>query len=175
MGAGPLFLYCRANPKGENILKKNIALSVRELIEPLVLSLGYVIWDVEYAKEGADWNLTVTIDNNDGIFIEDCEKVHRAIDPLLDEADLIEGAYRLNVSSPGIERELRTDFHIVSCIGDRVQVKLFAALAGKKTYTGVLTSYENGVMTLTGDDNSETKIDRTAASRIMTVFDWDSI
>ncbi len=156
-------------------MKKNIAHSVRELIEPLVLSLGYVIWDVEYAKEGADWNLTVTIDNNEGINIEDCEKVHRAIDPLLDEADLIENAYRLNVSSPGIERELRTDFHLVSCVGDRVEIKLFAALDGKKTYVGELIAYEDGILTVREDSGNDVKIERAAASKIMTVFDWDSI
>ena len=156
-------------------MKKNIAQSVRELIEPCVLDLGYVIWDVEYAKEGADWNLTITIDNNEGITIEDCETVHRAIDPLLDEADLIEGAYRLNVSSPGIERELRTDFHLVSCVGDRVEIRLFAALNGKKTYVGELTAYESGVLTLREDSGSEVAIERSAASKIMTLFDWDSI
>ncbi len=153
-------------------MKKNIATTVRELIEPTVLALGYVVWDVEYAKEGADWNLTVTIDNNDGITIEDCEKVHRAIDPILDEHDPIEGSYRLNVSSPGIERELRTDFHIESCIGDTVEVRLFAPLAGKKVYVGTLTDYDGGVLTLDTDSGS-IKIDRSAASRIETKFLWN--
>ena len=97
-------------------MKKNIAQTVHELLEETVLDLGYVIWDVTFEKVGAEPNLTVTIDNNEGITIEDCERVHRAIDVILDEHDVIEDAYRLNVSSPGIERELRTDFHITSCI-----------------------------------------------------------
>ena len=153
-------------------MKKNVATTVKELISDTVLSLGCVVWDVEYQKIGADWNLTVTIDNNEGITIEDCEAVHRAIDPLLDEADPIEGAYRLNVSSPGIERELKNDFHIESCIGDKVEVRLFAPLDGKKSYTGILTAYEDGVLTITSD-GGDIQIPRVAASRIETRFDWN--
>lgn len=153
-------------------MKKNIATTVKELISDTVLSLGCVVWDVEYQKIGADWNLTVTIDNNEGITIEDCEAVHRAIDPLLDEADPIEGAYRLNVSSPGIERELKNDFHIESCIGDKVEVRLFAPLDGKKSYTGILTAYEGGILTVAAD-GGDVQIPRTAASRIETRFDWN--
>lgn len=153
-------------------MKKNIASTVKELITPTVETLGYVVWDVEYAKEGADWHLTVTIDNNDGITIEDCETVHRAIDPLLDEADPIEGAYHLNVSSPGIERELRNDFHITSCIGDVIEVKLFAPIDGSRTHTGTLLSYADGVMTI-DENGKEVTIERSAASRIETKFFFD--
>lgn len=91
------------------------ASAVRELIEPTVTELGYDIWDVEYVKEGADMHLRITIDSEDGIDIDDCEKVHRAIDPLIDEADPIEESYLLEVSSPGIERRLRTPEHF-SCM-----------------------------------------------------------
>ena len=73
--------------------KKNIAASVRELIEPTVTSLGYMLWDVEYVKEGADMILRITIDSPEGIGIEDCEKVSRAIDPIIDEADQIGRAH----------------------------------------------------------------------------------
>ena len=101
------------------------ASAVRELIEPTVTELGYDIWDVEYVKEGADMHLRITIDSEDGIDIDDCEKVHRAIDPLIDEADPIEESYLLEVSSPGIERRLRTPEHFLACIGETVNLKLF--------------------------------------------------
>ena len=164
--------YVASKQKKENVLKKNIATTVKELISDTVLSLGCVVWDVEYQKIGSDWNLTVTIDNNDGITIEDCEAVHRAIDPILDEADPIEGAYRLTVSSPGIERELKNDFHIESCIGDKVEVRLFAPLNGKKSYIGILTAYENNELTVACEDG-EIRILRSAASRIETRYDWN--
>ena len=71
-------------------MKKNIRETVRELISATVTELGYDIWDITYAKIGADYHLEITIDKEDGIGIEDCEKVHRAIDPILDEKDPIE-------------------------------------------------------------------------------------
>ena len=107
-------------------MKKGIKETVREAIEPTVAELGYKIWDVTYSKIGADYHLEITIDSEAGIYIEDCEKVHRAIDPILDEIDPIEGFYYLDVSSPGLERELRTDEHIAASIGQRVEAKLFA-------------------------------------------------
>ena len=108
--------------------KQNIAEAVAALLEGTVVGLGYRLWDVEYGKEGADYHLTVTIDSDAGITIDDCERVHRAIDPLLDEADPIETAYDLEVSSPGIERELRTPAHIDACVGEEVELRLFAPL-----------------------------------------------
>ena len=123
-------------------MKKSIKDTVREAIEPTVNSLGYRIWDVLYSKIGADYHLEITIDSDGGINIEDCEKVHRAIDPILDECDPIEGFYYLEVSSPGIERELRTDEHISSSVGCKVEAKLFSAVEGRKSYIGTLISYD---------------------------------
>mgnify|MGYP002512355160 CR=1 FL=1 len=94
----------------------NIAETVRTLAEPIAESLGYFLWDVEYVKEGARRILRLTIDteSEEGITIDDCEKMHRAIDPLLDEADPIDEAYHLEVSSPGIERELKEDYKMAA-------------------------------------------------------------
>lgn len=85
---------------------------VREAIAPTVEEMGYSIWDVTYSKIGSDYHLEITIDSEEGINIEDCERVHRAIDPILDEKDPIEGFYYLEVSSPGVERELRLEEHL---------------------------------------------------------------
>ena len=124
---------------------KSVAETVRELAEPIAEELGCWIWDVEYVKEGARRVLRITIDSEEGITIDDCEKLHRAIDPILDEADPIEEAYYLEVSSPGVERELRTAEHIYACEGWNVEVKLYAPLNGSKLYRGVLLeSDENG-------------------------------
>ena len=90
---------------------KNTAAVVRELLEGTVNSLGFDLWDVEYVKEGADMYLRITIDSPAGIDITDCERVHRVIDPIIDEADPIDEAYMLEVSSPGVERQLRTPSH----------------------------------------------------------------
>ncbi len=148
---------------------KRVADVVTELIEPTVIELGYILWDVEFVREAAEWFLRITIDSEEGINIEDCEKVHRAIDPMLDEADPIEVSYRLEVSSPGLEREIRTDAHFEACIGEEIQVKLFTNLDGKKAYTGILKAYENKQIILETDDG-EKCIDRKAASKVRTVF-----
>ena len=115
---------------------KNIAATVREGILPTADALGYALWDVEFLKEGARRILRVTIDNEQGITIDDCERMHRAIDPILDEIDPIDEAYDLEVSSPGIERDLRTSAHIDACIGERVEARFFAPFEGIKQLEG---------------------------------------
>ena len=119
--------------------------AVRKIAEPLAEELGYILWDVEYEKQGADMYLRITIDSEEGITIDDCERMHRAIDPILDEADPIEEAYYLEVSSPGIERELKTEEHIFACEGWDVEVRLYAPQNGAKSFRGVLLeSGQNG-------------------------------
>ena len=150
-------------------MKKSIKETVREAILPTVTELGYRIWDVTYSKIGADYHLEVTIDSDDGINIEDCEKVHRAIDPILDEVDPIEDAYYLDVSSPGIERELRTEEHILWGVGQKVEAKLFAAVNGMKSITGNLESFEDGKLTIK-NDAGEFVLEKSAVSKMTTIF-----
>ena len=151
-------------------MKKSVKETVREAILPTVTELGYRLWDVTYSKIGADYHLEITIDNDAGININDCEKVHRAIDPIIDECDPIEGFYYLDVSSPGAERDLRTDEHILACIGQRVEAKLFAAKDGRKSFVGTLSSYENSVVVIAeGEDKIE--LIRDEISKLNTVYE----
>ena len=150
-------------------MKIGVKDKVREAIEPTVSALGYRIWDVTYQKLGADYHLEITIDSDNGINIDDCEKVHRAIDPILDEYDFIEGFYYLEVSSPGIERELRTEEHISLSLGETVEVKLFAAKDGRKSFVATLDSYENGVVTFLLD-GEKTELPMSDISKMSTVF-----
>lgn len=151
------------------LVKKNVRETVREAIEPTVSSLGYSIWDITYSKVGADYHLEITIDSEEGINIEDCEKVHRAIDPILDECDPIEGFYYLEVSSPGVERELRTDAHIESSLGERVEAKLFTQKNGRKSIIGILSSFEGGVVTIDADGES-IELQKNEISKLTTVY-----
>ncbi len=150
-------------------MKKSIKDTVREAIEPTVLECGCTIWDITYGKVGADYHLEITIDKEGGVDITDCERVHRAIDPILDECDPIEGFYYLEVSSPGVERELRTDAHIEASIGERVLAKLFAPIDGVKAYEGTLSSYEDGVVTITSGENTAS-LKRADISKLTTVY-----
>ena len=151
---------------------KNIAATVREGITPTADALGYTLWDVEFLKEGARRILRVTIDNEAGITIEDCEKMHRAIDPILDEIDPIEDAYDLEVSSPGIERELRTDAHIDFGIGELVDLRFFAPVNGKKTHRGILAGRDEAGSILLEADGAVTAFERAAVAKITTVFEF---
>ena len=152
-------------------MKRGIKETVREAISATVEELGYRIWDVTYSKIGADYHLEITIDSDNGINIEDCERVHRAIDPILDEVDPIEDFYYLEVSSPGVERELRTDEHIALSIGQRVEAKLFAPIDGKKAIVGVLSDFSEGRVTITEGDEKIT-LDRKDISKMNTVFSF---
>ena len=150
-------------------MKKNIRETVREAIEPVVTELGYDIWDITYQKVGADYHLEITIDKEDGINIEDCEKVHRAIDPILDECDPIESFYYLDVSSPGIERELRTAEHISRSVGQKVLAKLFTQKDGKRTVSGVLSSFTDGVITIT-EPSGDVALTQSEIAKLTTVY-----
>ena len=150
-------------------MKKNVRETVKEAILPTVTELGYRLWDVTYSKVGADYHLEITIDNDAGININDCEKVHRAIDPIIDECDPIEGFYYLDVSSPGSERDLRTDDHILYCVGWQVEAKLFTAKDGRKSIVGTLTSYEDSTVTITSGEEI-VSLKRDEISKLNTVY-----
>ncbi len=162
---------------GEIAMKKSsgaVAATVRALAEPIALALGYNLWDVEYVKEGADYYLRIEIDRPEGITLDDCEKMHRAIDPVLDEADPIEDAYHLEVSSCGVERELKTDAHINACIGWRVEVRLYAAWDGAKSWVGELRGLdETGAVLVACDpDGTVRAFPKEKIASVRTVYDF---
>lgn len=153
----------------------SIAERVEALVAPCITELGYRIWDVEYVKEGAEWYLRITLDSDDGIDIDDCEKVSRAINPIIDEADPIEDFYYLEVSSPGLERVLRKPEHFEASLGSEVEIRLFAPDENKKkSYTGVLSAYDEEALVIDMDQASQ-KIPMSKISKVQTVFDFSSI
>ena len=138
--------------------KKNTVALVEELAAPIAESLGLRIWDVRYLKEGSQWFLRIYIDKDGGVNINDCEAMSRAIDKPLDELDPIEGEYILEVSSPGIERELIRDRHFEAFIGADVMVRMIRPIEGVgKEFKGVLTAYDNGEVTIT-DHSGENQV-----------------
>lgn len=130
--------------------KANTEDVVRALIQPVAEGLGLKLWDVRFVKEGSEHYLRVTIDKEGGIFIEDCEKMSRAIDPLLDEADPISVAYFLEVSSPGLGRPLTRPEHFEAMMGQEVRVRTIRPIDDKRDFVGILTAYD-GAVTITAD------------------------
>jgi ribosome maturation factor RimP len=150
----------------------SVAETVRALSEPVAEELGCWIWDVEYVKEGARRVLRITIDSEEGVNIEDCEKMHRAMDPILDEADPIEEAYYLEVSSPGIERELKTEEHIMACEGWDVEVRLYAPRDGSKLFRGVLLPLEEDGMIRIDAKGETLSFEKSAVAKLCTYFEF---
>lgn len=153
--------------------KNSIVSSVSGHLVPVIESLGYMLWDIEYVKEGADMVLRIIIDHENGISISDCEKVTSAVNPILDETDLIECAYRLEVSSPGIERALKRPEHFLSSVGKLVELSLYTPLNQSKTISGILKEYSKD-RTVIECNNEEISIDASNIAKAHTVFDWNS-
>ena len=122
--------------------------AVTELAEPLVREAGCSLWDVEYVKEAGQWFLRVYIDKSGGVAIEDCERVSRALDPKLDELDLIPDRYTFEVSSAGAERQLKRERDFTQFMGHLVEVKLYQPIHGGKEHVGTLVAYEGGAVTI---------------------------
>ena len=149
----------------------NIETKVENLLNDVIQNLGYELYDVIYAKEAKDFYLRIIIDKENGIDLNDCEKVNDAINDILDEADYIKDQYFLEVSSPGVERVLRKPKHFQSQIGNEILVKLFKPLEKKKEFTGILKSYSEEELVLIQDDK-EVKIEVKNIALARTVFDW---
>lgn len=121
---------------------KKVAVVAEEVCLPIITKLGYELVDLEYKKSHDGYHLTVTIDKEGGVDINDCETVHRAIDEPLDIADPTNGAsYTLNVSSCGIDRPLKKECDYRRNLGKEISVKLYHSLDGQKLLQGVLVSY----------------------------------
>lgn len=121
---------------------------IKSLCEKFALPLGITVDSVEF-KQGKNPALTVFIDKAGGVTLSDCEELHNAINAPLDELDPTFGlAYTLNVSSLGADRPFKTDADFLSHIGKRVEVKLYAAVKGKKFYDGELISYDGARIVL---------------------------
>lgn len=155
------------------MIKKNIVGTVTDIVAPVAEEMGIILWDVEYVKEGAKKILRITIDSEEGIDINICEKFHRTIDPLLDEADPIEDAYYLECTSPGIEREIKTDAHISMCLGEKVEIKLYAPKNGSKSFVGILSGLDEEGRVLIDINGERTTFERKEISKMHTVFDFE--
>ena len=152
----------------------NVVNAVWEIAEPIAKELGLILWDVKFQKEGANWYLRIIIDKVGGVGIDDCVAMNDALDAPLDEADPIDQSYNLQISSPGIERDLKNPMHYMACIGWDVEVKLFAALDGRKTVKGILADYdeENGIFTI-DENGTALTLEKGLVSKIKTVYDFE--
>ena len=145
---------------------------VESLIKEKIEKEGYTLYDVQYVKEGKDYFLRIFIDKPEGIDLNDCEKVNDLINPLLDNEDYIKEQYFLEVSSPGVERILRKDWHLKDNIGNEVEINLFKPQESLKHYEGILKGFDNEKVQLQIDDK-EINIERKNISLVKLHFNWN--
>ena len=132
---------------------KEVCRRVWELSEPFAREMGVTLWDVTFEKEGGQYMLTITIDRDGHTDIDDCEKLSRAVDPLLDEKEFASlPAYTLCVSSAGLSRRLKRPEHFAAFMGSEVEVKCYRPVNGSKIAVGILEAYDEGNVTIRTDD-----------------------
>jgi len=133
----PTFFFGR----GEG-LKKNYETLLWPNVEKICTESEVTLYDIRWVKEEGTWIFRVFIDVEGGVNMDHCVKVSRALDVWLDEADPIAESYSLEVSSPGIDRELRRPEHFEAALNGNVKLRLKEAVNGKKTLTGILKAYD---------------------------------
>lgn len=135
---------------------KNIKGKVAEVVAEICQDLGYELVDVEF-KKGAKHNLiSIFIYKEDGIGLDDCESVSRRIDEILDKDEDLADPYYLEVSSPGLDRPIKTKDDYRRNLGKEVELKLYAPKDGKKQFEGFLTSYDDENVVIKIDDEDAT-------------------
>lgn len=123
--------------------KAPVTQSVIELIEPGLLAKGLELVDVEFKKEGKNWVLRVFIDKEGGVTLEDCQKISSLAGDLIEVEEVIEPAYTMEVSSPGLNRALKKEKDFIRFSGKKIGVQCHAPLNGRKKFTGILKDFKN--------------------------------
>lgn len=121
---------------------------VAALAKPVVEEEGCTLWDVEYVREAGTWYLRILVDKEGGLSIDDCERISRRLDPMLDEADPIPDSYVFEVGSAGAERELKRASDYEQFLGSEVELRLYQPINGSKSFVGTLRSYDEGDVTI---------------------------
>ncbi|MBQ9593025.1 MAG: ribosome maturation factor RimP [Lachnospiraceae bacterium] len=152
--------------------REEIERQAENLILPVLEEHRFELWDTEYVKEAGTWYLRYYIDKEGGITIDDCETVSRRVSDLPDEKDFIPEAYILEVSSPGLGRQLKKPRDFERSLGEEVEIRLFRAVEGSKEYTGVLRGYDEKTFTIEFEDGETMVIARPDVAVIRLAFDF---
>ncbi|MBE7065976.1 MAG: ribosome maturation factor RimP [Ruminococcaceae bacterium] len=141
----------------------SVTKDVAALAQPVIEGLNMDLIDTEYIKEGSKWVLRLYIDKDGGVGLDDCQLVSEALNDLLDGADIIKTPYTFEVSSPGLDRPLKTDKDFQRYKGDMVEVHLYAPINGSKLYTGTLHDRKDGMITIVCEEKEITFAEKDIA------------
>lgn len=139
---------------------------IESLLRDTVEGMGFSLCDVEFVKEYGNWVLTLFIDKPGGVDLNDCERVSRAVDPVLDQADPIEQQYYLSVSSLGLDRPLKKDADYERNLGKELIVRLYAPFEGRKEWIGTLQSYDGQSFSIGLEDEKVLTVTRKEAALV---------
>lgn len=145
---------------------KNTVEKIEEIVKPYAENLSLSIWDITFKKEGTDWYLRIFIDKDGGVSIDDCVDLTHAITKPIDEADPISQSYMLEVCSPGVERELKKDWHFEKYVGSKVMVRTIRPVDNVRDFNGVLISYNNGEFTVELQDENKITLNKKDTSYV---------
>ena len=141
------------------------------LIQPVIEENQLELVDVEYVKEAGEWYLRAYIDKPGGVTVDDCEKVSRAFEARLDEADLIADAYILEVSSPGLDRPLKKEKDYRRAMGKEIELHTYKPVDGEKQFFGTLQEFDADSVTIrTEEEQTRTFLKKDLALIRMAVF-----
>lgn len=170
----PALSFVISERQADMSIKGGVAGRVYELAEPLAEGLGLKVWDVQYQKEGAEWVLRIFIDKDEGVGIDDCVAMSRAIDPLLDEADPVPQEYVLEVSSPGIDRKLTRPEHFQMYMEEPVRARLIRPLEdGTKELEGLLIGAGDGRIEIQLDEETSVTLEKKELAWVCALDDID--
>jgi len=148
---------------------KNSIEQIKELIEPTVTALGLELWGVELLQQSKSSLLRIYIEREEGVAIEDCEKVSRQVSALLDVEDPIAGEYTLEVSSPGVERPLFTAEQFAQYVGSEVKLKLRSPIQGSRKFKGLIAKVDGSAINLHADE-LDVSLDHSEVEKANIVF-----
>ena len=155
--------------------KQNTVDRVESIVKPYAEELGLDIWDIRVVKEGNQWYLRIFIDKVDGVGIDDCVDFTHAVSKPLDDADPIAQSYLLEVSSPGVERELTRDAHFEKFIGSPVMVRLIRPVDGVRDFNGTMVAFEDKKITVRLQDDTDLSFTKKEAVYVkLDDFDMDN-
>ena len=146
--------------------RKNIVNIVKQHCEPMVEEVGYDLVDLEFIKEDSSYFLRLYIGKPEGISIDDCQKVSKIVGDKLDELDPIDESYYLEVSSPGLDRPLKTDKDLRRNIGKDIEINLYKNIDGKKKYIGELLNFTDRYIIIKEETQEDKEIEREAISNM---------
>ena len=149
--------------------REEYEMKTEQLLEPILKELQFELYDVEFVKEAGTFYLRAFIDKEDGITINDCETVSRRLSDLLDQKDFIPDAYILEVSSPGLGRQLKKEKHFEKSIGEEVEIKLFKPIEKQKEFTGILESFTEKVLVISEENGNLLEFERSNIAMVRLV------